>query len=103
MRDAIILPHNYELLLIYEAERSGIIKQLYNLADDLHDEYDLDVGKKYYQQLMDEKISYKQNLFRMILLFDDIILSNATQDYAYDNLIKTGMFSIFYLEGHMLY
>ena len=47
---------------------------------------------------MDEKISDKQNLFRMLLLFDDIILSNATQDYAYDNLIKTGMFSIFYME-----
>lgn len=98
MRDAIILPHNYELLLIYEAERSGVIKQLYNLSDDLYDEYDLDAGKKYYQQLMDEKISDKQNLFRMLLLFDDIILSNATQDYAYDNLIKTGMFSIFYME-----
>lgn len=34
MRDAIILPHNYELLLIYEAERSGVIKQLYNPADE---------------------------------------------------------------------
>lgn len=98
MRDAIILPHNYELLLIYEAERSGVIKQLYNPADELYDEYDLAAGKKYYQQLMDEKISDKQNLFRMLLLFDDIILSNVTQDYAYDNLIKTGMFSIFYME-----
>ena len=48
-----------------------------------------------------EKANDKQRLFSILLLFDDIILSNATQNYDYDRLIKTGMFSLFYLEDEV--
>lgn len=101
MRDTIILPSNLETLFIYEAEKSGFVKQLYNPADDLFAERDLAAADKYYKQLLDNKIIDRQNLFRTLLLFDDIILSNATQNYDYDKLIKTGLFSIFYLEDEL--
>lgn len=98
MRNAIILPDKLESLFIYEAEKSGLIKPIYNLADELFSGCVLADADKFYKHLLDNKIIDKQNLFRTLLLFDDIILSTATENYEYDKLTETGFFSIFYLE-----
>lgn len=98
MRSSIILPNNLETLFIYEAEKSGLVKSLYNPANDLYDESEIVAANIYYKQWLDSKILDRQNLFRTLLLFDDVILSNVTQNYDYDALIKTGMFSLFYME-----
>ena len=55
MRNSIILPNNLELLFIHEAEKSGLIKSIYNLADELYDEYDLLDAEAKFNRFLDRK------------------------------------------------
>lgn len=98
MRNTIILPAKLESLFVYEAEKSGLVKSIYSPADEIYDKDDLTSADIFFKHMLDNKIVDRQNLFRTLLLFDDIILSNATENYEYDKLIETGFFSIFYLE-----
>ena len=102
MRNSIILPNYLDSLFTYEAEKSGLIKPFYNPANELYDGHNFEAAEKAYSLFLDNRTKDKQNLFRILLLFDDIILPNATQNYDYDKLIKTGMFSVFFLEDALL-
>ena len=102
MRQSIILPDILQTQFIYEAEKSGLVKPCNNYADDLYDRKDLAAAEMHYKQMLERKTVDKQNLYRMLLLFDDIILSNVTQNYNYEKLTSTGMFSVFFLEDALL-
>lgn len=95
MRQSIIVPPKLENIFINVAEESGLIKALYNPADELYNKDELREAKlKYYAAQKTER----QNLFRILMLFDDIILPSVTLNYDYKKIVDTGMFSLYYLE-----
>lgn len=100
MRQSIIIPNRFEKIFMSEAEKSGLIKPLYNYADEIFDGNALKESKQYFQRLLDNKKHERQSLFRILMLFDDIILPYATSDYDYDKLSSTGLFSFYYFEDY---
>ena len=101
MRQSIILPDRLENLLVFEAEKCGLVKLYYNFADELYSGSDLDALDINFKQMMESRFDDRQNLFRMLLLFDEVILSSVTQNYDYNKLKQTGMFSVYYLEDEI--
>lgn len=102
MRQSIILPNKLENLFVHEAEKTGLVKPNYDYVKDLYNEKDLTASNIFYKQVLEERKADKQKLFRLLLLFDEMVLSNATQNYNYEKLTDTGMFSVFYLEDELL-
>lgn len=114
MRQAIILPTIYENIFINETETAGLITPLYNPADKMYPPEELEEAKIYYKNMLKGRKEDIQNLYRILLLFDNIILPEATPDYNYDNLLNRGSFTLyrfedmyeydpFHQEGHYSY
>ena len=95
MRQSIILSNNYEQLFIHEAQKSGLIETLPNYADVFYDDEELREADRIYNVQLDSQHEKIQNLFRIILLFDEIILPHAPDWYDYDRLENNTQFKIF--------
>lgn len=90
MKNSIILPLNYEKVFMMEARRSGLIKhkEIPN-APDLSDfdHYEDEVYKRYYK--------VKQNLFQMILLYDELIIQDSDPTFEYNKIENMGNFKMY--------
>lgn len=93
MKNSIILPLDYQEVFMMEARRSGLIKhkEIPNTPDlsDL-DHYKDEIYKKYYK--------VKQNLFQMILLYDELIIQNSDPTFEYNEIENMGNFKIYTLD-----
>jgi len=94
MRQSVILPEEYEHTLLREAEKSGLVNVLSSPADELYDPIELRQARDHYGSILDRKASVRQNIFRMLLLFDEIIIDAASPGYDYQQLMKSGAFNI---------
>ncbi len=114
MRQSIILSNDYEQLFLHEAEKNGLIELLPSYADELYDLDELKDAESFYNLFLDSQVEKRRNLFRIILLFDEIILPQAPENYNYQRLKDNGNFKIisfddFYYDdpihkdGHELY
>ncbi len=93
MRNSIILPLNYEKVFMMEARRSGLIrhKEIPNAPDfSAFDHCEDEVYKRHYK--------VKQNLFQMILLYDELIIQESDPTYDYYEIEKLGNFKIYPFE-----
>jgi len=112
VRKSIILSKTYEQIFLLEAEKSGLISYL----DDLEYLYDFDVAadRSFWHNHLEGLSKKRQNLFRIALLFDEIILESAPSHYDFSRLKGEGNIKIFpfedfyynnpiYKEGHELY
>lgn len=98
MRQSIILPGKYQNVFLNEAEKSGLIEKLYNPADELYLSKEFIEAEADFKNEMNANVNARQNIYRILLLFDNIILSDVTKNYNYDKLKSTGLFSLFYFE-----
>lgn len=90
MKNSIILPLNYEKIFMIEARKCGLIKHMdiYNNPDF----YDID---KYEDELYKRYHKVKQNLFQMILLYDELIIQDSDPTYEYNKIENMGSFKIY--------
>lgn len=101
MRQSVILPDRVQNVFFNEAEKSGLVIPLDNIADDLYPPDELREANALYKSALDKRDNEKQSIFRMLMLFDNIILPNVVDYYDYDKLINTELFSIYFLEDFM--
>lgn len=94
MRQSIILSNEYEQLFLHEAQKSGLIELLPSYADKLYDSEKLKETESFYNAWLDSQVEKKQNLLRIILLFDEIILPQAPGEYDYQRLKNNEGFKI---------
>lgn len=90
MKNSIILPLNYEKVFMMEARKSGLVKhiEIYDKPDfSAIDNYDDEMYKKYHKE--------RQNLFQMILLYDELIIQDFDPTYEYDKIKDMGNFKIY--------
>lgn len=90
MKNSIILPLNYEKVFMMEARRSGLIKhkEIPNAPDlSAFDYYEDEVYKRYYK--------VKQNLFQMIVLYDELIIQDSDPTFEYNEIENIGNFKIY--------
>lgn len=90
MKNSIILPLNYEKVFMIEARKSGLIqhKEIPNAPDlSAFDHYEDEVYKRYYK--------VKQNLFQMILLYDELIIQDSDPTFEYNEIENMGNFKIY--------
>lgn len=94
MRQAAILNDDYENILIREAEKTGLVEPKYDLSSILDDPAEFARAHDFYNSLIDKRVEDRKDLFRSILLFDEIILPHAPGEYNYDLLERQGCFKI---------
>lgn len=90
MKNSIILPLNYEKVFMMEARKSGLIKhkEIPNTPDlSAVDQYEDEVYKRYYK--------VKQNLFQMILLYDELIIQDSDPTFEYNKIENMGNFKMY--------
>lgn len=93
MKNSIILPLNYEKVFMMEARRSGLIKhiEIPNAPElSAFDDYENEVYKRSYK--------VKQNLFQMILLYDELIIQESDPTFEYYEIGNLGNFKIYPFE-----
>ncbi|MBD5530238.1 MAG: hypothetical protein HDR02_17810 [Lachnospiraceae bacterium] len=98
MKNSIILPLNYEKVFMIEARKSGLIKHVeIPNAPDLYgfDHYEEELYKRCYR--------LKQNLFQMILLYDELIIQDSDPTYEYDKIENIGNFKIYPFDDFYYY
>ncbi len=98
MRQSIILTNKFENLFVNEAEEGGFIKPIYNPADDLYSPQELNEAKMCYRNMLKGQQEERQNIFRILMLFDEIILPSVSQSYDYSKLKNLGLFNLYYFE-----
>lgn len=103
MRQSVILPSKFEAVFLNEAEKSYLIKPLPNPADELYPKKELEKAEQYYKKILDKQEDERQKVFRMLLLFDEIILTDLVEVYDYTKLIETGLFELFFIEDMCKY
>lgn len=109
VKNSIIIPRNYERAFIYEAKRDNLIRRI-DFGDDFdkNDEYE-DLEDAF---LKNNRI--RQNLFQMILLYDNIIFPDMDPTFDCSTLKSMDDFSIYsfqdllefdaiHQEGHVLF
>lgn len=94
MRQTAILNDDYEDILIREAEKTGLVEPKYDLSSILDDPAEFARAHDFYNSLIDKRVEDRKDLFRSILLFDEIILPHAPGEYNYDLLERQGCFKI---------
>jgi len=114
MRQSIILPGKFEPVFLYEARKTGLIEELPSYADDLYNKEELAEANHLYDIILESKKETRKKIFRMLLLFEEIILPQASPVYDYNQLQSVGNFRIIsfeefyydnpiYKEEHVLY
>lgn len=97
MTSSLIIPERYEQILLIEAKKSGLVK---NIDDDVVASNEFDNWmEKYYSRYYKSR----QNLFQMILLYDDLIIPSADPTYDYSGLNERDNFSIYSFEDYCQY
>lgn len=94
MRQSAILNDEYEEILIREAKKTGLITPKYDFSAMIDDAEKVADAEKHYYAFLDSKVDTRKNLFRTVLLFDEIILPHAPGEYNYDLLEKQGCFKV---------
>ena len=95
MRHSVILSNQYEQLLLHEAEKSGLIKELPILPEGLYDPDEMQEVSLFFDSLLEKRIEERKKLLQVILLFDEIILPSAPGSYDYNRLNDIGTFKIY--------
>lgn len=99
MRQSIILSDKQELILLHEAEKSNLIKPLFE--EEMKSEIDFIIANNRINNYLESQVTERNNLFRLLLLYDEIILPSTNPIYDYDNLINTGNFSLYSVEDFL--
>ncbi len=73
-----------------EARKSGLIKPM-----DIYDAPDFHDIDKYEDELYKSYYKVKQNLFQMILLYDELIIQDSDPAYEYNKIENIGNFKIY--------
>lgn len=90
MRNSIILPLNYEKIFMIEARKSGLIKHI-----EVHRDFDYNEIDYYEEEMYRRCYKIKQNLFQMILLYDELIIQDSDPTYEYKKIENLGTFKIY--------
>ena len=88
------MPEKYESIFLNEAEKSGVVKKIDMHLPELYNSSEIEEAEQNYRSYLSERVDDIQNIFRIALLFDEIILANAPMDYDYKTLQGTGQFKI---------
>ncbi len=88
MRDKIIIPDNYNNLLVLEARKEGLISPLFGVFDSATHEEDF---LKNWGKESRRYVNQKQHLFQLLLLYGEIILSDSIPVFDYTNLKEFGI------------
>ena len=100
MRTAVILPRKYEGKLIYEAQKCGLAKKIdLPTPNALTNEQEESVNKYLYSKLH----VIKQKIFRMVLLFDEIIIPGIDPTNDYTGLEASGFFDFSTIDEYIQY
>lgn len=93
MRNSIILPLNYEKVFMMESRKSGLIKHI-----EFDEEFDSSNLDAFEDDIYKRKTKVRQNLFQMILLYDELILQDTDPTYDYSKIKDLGNFKIYPFE-----
>lgn len=92
MRNSIILPFNYEKIFVIEAKKSGLIKPK-EICDDSS------LSEIYHEdEIYNRCYRTRQNLFQMILLYDELIMQDFDAAYDFNKINSFGHFKIYPFE-----
>lgn len=94
MRHSVILSNFYEQLLLHEAKKSGLIKEMPILSEKLYNPDEMQEVSLFFNSLLDKRTEERKKLLQVILLFDEIILPSAPGSYDYNRLKDIGTFKI---------
>lgn len=98
MKNSIILPLNYEKIFMMEARKSGLIKH-----KEIYDAHDLSYFDHQEDILYKKCYKVKQNLFQMILLYDELIIQDSDPTYEYNEIENMGNFKIYPFDDFYYY
>ena len=90
MKDSIILPLNYEKVFMMEARKSGLIKH-----KEIHNAPNFSYFDNHEYELYKRCSKAKQNLFQMILLYDELIIRDSDPTFEYNEIQNMGNFKIY--------
>lgn len=93
IKNSIIIPNKYERAFIYEAKKDGLIKYI-----DFGDCFDENEEYKEAEDALLKNNRIRQNLFQMILLYDNIIFPDMYPYYDCNALKIMDNFSIYSFE-----
>lgn len=96
MKNSIILPTKFENIFMIEARKSNLIKHI-DIGEDLsrYDGWEEKLYSKYHKA--------RQNVFQMILLYDELIIPAADPTYEYDKLQDKDNFLIYSFDDYCQY
>lgn len=90
MKNSIMLPLNYEKIFMVEARKSGLIKHI-----QIDDGIDTDELDRIEDVLFKKHYRFRQKLFQMILLYDELIIQDFDPTYEYGKIKNMGNFKIY--------
>lgn len=93
MKNSIILPLNYEKIFMIEARKNGLIERI-----EMDGMPDIKQFEQYEEQIYSKNHRIKQNLFQMILLYDELIIQESDPNYDYRKIQELGKFKIYPFE-----
>ena len=95
MRDTIILTSQYEMQLVHEAQKEGLIKEQDFLAEIDFSPSFTELDNELYELSFGTATPDRQKLFQMMLLYDNVILESAPPLYDYDKLESSGNIKVY--------
>ena len=95
MRDTIILTSQYEMQLVHEAQKEGLIKEQDDLAETDFSPSCTELDNELYELTFGTATPDRQKLFQMMLLYDNVILESAPPLYDYDKLESSGNIKVY--------
>lgn len=98
MKNSIILPLNYQKIFMTEARKCDLITPIeIDTAPNIREfeQYEDEIYKRCYR--------IKQNLFQMILLYDELIIPDFDPVYEYDKLNNMDNFKIYSFDDYYYY
>ena len=95
MKNSIILPKEYKNIFLFELRKSGLIKPKDNTNLDIWSKRD-----NYENLLYRRRYKLKQNLFQMILLYDELVVQYCDSDFDYEKIKSIGNFKLYLPEDY---